>query len=94
MIREFQAYAKAAFLKLGFAEAQADDQAWDLTTLIYDRPEEMKMAPFAIYHPGGHLPPMRTGALNSDRLRHDSGLTIVIDMVAFKRAFQESVATV
>lgn len=90
MIMAFKDHCYATFISLGFPPKAAEEQAWHLAGVILDKPEEVKLAPHAVYHPGSSLPPMRTSAINSDRLRHKSGVAIVIDMVAFKRAWDEA----
>jgi hypothetical protein len=89
VILAFKEHIVQTFLGLGFSPEIADEQAWHLAGIILDKPDEVKLAPHAVYTPGSRLPPMRTSAINSDRIRHVSGVAIVIDMVAFKRAWDE-----
>lgn len=87
-VKPFHTFLKKQVLGLGFSDEVSERVAWDMATVIIDRPKEAEMAPYAFLYPGSTYIAMRSGSMNSERIRHMTGIAIVLDMSALRRRYE------
>lgn len=86
LILPFQKHLYVVLLGMGFPGAVADEIAWQIVKFMGD-PVQVRMAPHAFLHPG-NMTASFSAAINSDRVRHQSGVTVILDMPAVFERFQ------
>lgn len=81
-----KAHLEDVLSRLGFDEELAPAHARALSKVI--RSKTLEATPFAILIPFSDTPPVFSAAVNSFRVRAELGLTLVIDLVALKRDYE------
>lgn len=89
-MRQLHALTADWLRRLGQSHATADKAAWAVVEHAADA-KALRKAPWALIRLDAPDAPVFVAGMNSDRLRHDLGVTIVMDIVALTRSDDSSV---
>lgn len=89
-MRRLHAVTADWLIRLGQSRDAADKAAWAVVEHAADA-QALRKAPWALIRPDSPDAPVFVAGMNSNRLRHDAGVTIVLDIVALTRVDDSSV---